>query len=135
MAHIQKLLIPRRAALAVLATVMVLTLGCENPVQDYLHSPNIKLLGGTLTIAVDGQFDFGHVEVAGSVREVVFTVKNVGNSGMTLQDIVTISGLDTGNYQMTEPLSRTDIPAGGSATFTIKFDPFSSLCKILHHPI
>jgi hypothetical protein len=91
-------------------------------------SPEINIQGNTVTITdgdtapstVDGT-DFGSVNVAtGSVAQ-TFTIQNTGTSALTIGG-VTIGGANPTNFTIST-LPALSVPAGGSTTFTIVFDP------------
>ena len=80
---------------------------------------NFILNGDNTPETADGT-DFGIVDLGGSVGQ-VFTVRNTGDSDLTLNSI-TLSG-DTSEFGVTQPSSFTVSGGGGSETFTITAQP------------
>jgi hypothetical protein len=93
-----------------------------------LAKPDIKvktagsLLPDGSTSAGGG--DFGSIACAGSNDEKTFTLENGGNAGLTLSGnpLVAISGANAADFEVTQ-MPPKYVPAGGSATFKIRFKP------------
>jgi hypothetical protein len=86
---------------------------------------NGKLIesGDTSPVASDGT-DFGSADVGAGKRDQVFTVANLGDQPLNLtgDPKVKVAGAHAGDFVVTaQPASP--IPPGGSATFTVRFDP------------
>lgn len=76
----------------------------------------------------DDHTDFGSVVVTGGAVTRTFTITNVGTADLTLTGgaggQVSLSGPGTGAFSVSQqPASATVAANGGSATFTIMFDP------------
>ncbi|MFN8344055.1 MAG: BspA family leucine-rich repeat surface protein, partial [Spirosomataceae bacterium] len=83
-----------------------------------LKGNNVSITNGDNTPVITDHTDFGPVSVpTGSVTR-TFTIENTGNNALTLG---TITG-GTGDFTITQP-ALTSIPANGSTTFTVTFDP------------
>ncbi len=64
----------------------------------------------------------------GTTTEATFTIENVGSSALSLTSSVTIGGTHAPQFTVTAQPS-SPVPAGGTATFTIRFTPTSTGVK------
>jgi hypothetical protein len=83
-----------------------------------------SIVNGDITPSTTDGTDFGTVKVSGFTKNHTFVIENLGNASLTLSGspLVSISGAQAGDFSVTaDPTSS--ITAGGSATFTIRFDP------------
>lgn len=92
--------------------------------NSYVHFngiPEIGLNQGVNSIADGGTYDFGSKD-AGSSTDIVFTLENTGDVGLTLTTPLTVTGTDAGQFSIVaQPASY--VAVSGSATFTVRFSP------------
>ncbi|MEQ9298502.1 MAG: choice-of-anchor D domain-containing protein [Cyclobacteriaceae bacterium] len=81
-------------------------------------APEINVKQSTIDISSGGTHPFGSVQI-GDSKEVVFTVENTGDAAL---DIVSITPTGIG-YSISSAISADPVPASGSATFTVRFQP------------
>ena len=108
----------RAAALMATATPT----GPEIDVQG--GSPPVSIVNGDITPSPADHTDFGSVRAAGTNTIFrTFTIRNTGDSPLTLAPVspVTFSSPGSGFTLSSGPASP--VAAGGSATFTVAFDP------------
>ena len=72
---------------------------------------------------------FGHTSIFGTTRLHTFTISNLGVADLTLtgdsSQHVTLSGSGAAAFQVTTQPAFETIPSGGTATFTIAFNPLT----------
>ena len=91
-------------------------------------APEINILGNATSI-VDGDTTpsttdwtiFGSMETSTGIITKTFTVQNTGNATLSI-GAITISGTNAVDFTLTTSPSAS-IPAGGSSTFSVSFDP------------
>ncbi|MDY6837397.1 MAG: choice-of-anchor D domain-containing protein [Thermodesulfobacteriota bacterium] len=96
-----------------------------------IEGPEIAVEGNGSTIA-DGDntpstgdhTDFGSADVGGGQVVRTFTIKNLGTSALNLtgSPMVAVGGSHTSDFTVTA-FPSTPVPAGGSRTFQVTFDP------------
>jgi len=92
-------------------------------------APEIDISGNAVSIS-DGDStpstadntNFGPVKVSSGTNASTFTVRNIGTDTLNLGSL-SLSGTNSSDFSITSALSSSVIPAGGTATFTITFDP------------
>lgn len=74
-----------------------------------------------------GTYDFGAVAVTTSSTLVNFDINNLGSANLVLTGvpIVQLSGLDAGEFSVTQPLSAT-VVGGNNESFELSFSPTSA---------
>lgn len=110
------------------------TLGHSNValcVSNSMKSPAIQiqasgewLVDGSASTASNNLTDFGSATITGGLVDHTFTITNFGASALTLTGSprVVISGASASDFSVVaQPASN--VPAGGSTSFTIRFDP------------
>ena len=111
--------------------VYVTTTGTNNPANITTLYPEINVRGNGTTIAdsdtspsTDDDTDFGSANVVGGSVAHTFTIENTGNYTLSLSGspTVVISGTHVTDFSVTAQ-PPTTIAGGGSATFTVTFDP------------
>ncbi|HAK78200.1 MAG TPA: hypothetical protein DCM71_15135, partial [Runella sp.] len=97
---------------------MVITVAAPAVPEINLKGNSVSIVSGDNSPIITDHTDFGPVSVpSGSVTR-TFTIENTGAGALTLG---TITG-GTTDFTITQPL-LTSIPANGSTTFTVTFDP------------
>ncbi|MCU0428713.1 MAG: choice-of-anchor D domain-containing protein [Cytophagaceae bacterium] len=93
-----------------------------------IANPEINITGNTLSIAdgagtpsVTNHTDFGNVDVATGIVTRTFTIQNTGIGALRLNGSPRVVVTGTGFSLQTDAPAL--IPAGGSATFEVRFDP------------
>ena len=73
--------------------------------------------------ALDGT-RYGSLNVGSGFQDSTFTIQNVGDAALALTGTprVSVSGADAGDFIVTQP-TVSSIAPGGTATFTVRFDP------------
>jgi hypothetical protein len=93
--------------------------------------PEMDLRGnGKLIVSGDGSpsvldgTHFGSLNVGSGFQDSSFTIQNVGNAPLALTGTprVRVTGPEAGDFIVTQPTNSTIAP-GGTATFTVRFDP------------
>lgn len=108
----------------------------ENPydfvIQGTGLASDINLQGNGHDIALGDAFpgfvdftDFGSVGIAGQTLSRTFTIQNLGNLPLNLPGapLVEITGANAADFTVTTQPSSSSVSAGGSVTFTVRFDP------------
>ena len=99
-----------------------------SPTLKTYADPEINILGNAATI-IDGDAtptstdwtDFGSMETSTGAIIKTYTIQNTGTANLSI-GAITISGTNAANFTLaTSP--NAIIPAGGSSTFSIRFDP------------
>ncbi|TDE45909.1 choice-of-anchor D domain-containing protein [Flavobacterium rhamnosiphilum] len=93
-----------------------------------INLPEINILGNAISI-IDGDTtpsvtdwtDFGSMETSTGIITKTYTIQNTGTSPLSI-GAITISGTNAGDFTLTTSPSAS-IPAGGSTTFSVSFDP------------
>ncbi len=106
-----------------------------SPVISYaVAAPEIDLYGNGVMIAINDNTPsfpdhtmFGSVDVSGGSRTRTYTIQNTGGQALTLTS-VTLGGSGAGEFSKTDP-TLASVPAYGSTTFTVTFDPTSEGTK------
>ncbi len=80
------------------------------------------LLNATEIYTGGGPYSFGSLNVTGGTSVVNFTIKNSGNANLTISSIVA-TGANPSYFTIAGITTPATIAAGGSATFTITYDP------------
>jgi hypothetical protein len=93
------------------------------PEIDLRGEGKLIVSGDPTPSSLDGT-DFGNIGVAGSFQDQTFTIQNPGDAPLSLaaSPPVRITGPAAGDFVVTTPPPAT-VPAGGTASFTIRFDP------------
>lgn len=97
--------------------------GTVKPEID-IQGNGISITDGDTSPSSSDHTDFGSSDVANGTVERTFTLKNTGDGELTLSGlpVVTLSGDDAADFSVIA-LPANSIPAGGSTTFKILFDP------------
>jgi M6 family metalloprotease-like protein len=84
----------------------------------------VSITDGDTTPSSADNTEFGSVSVTGGTVDRVFTVENTGNANLTLSGspLVSISGANAADFTVTV-IPTSPVSAGGSTTFTVRFDP------------
>lgn len=125
--------------LVVLLLALLVLNACENPLLDEIeilrtraYSPKLVLaLADGTSLTPDDTLDYGTVSV-GSFFDISITVKNSGNSSLTLgaESILLTMGNTTEDNTFTLITSpAADIPVGETSTLTLRFSPVSEGVK------
>lgn len=93
-----------------------------------VNLPEINILGNATSI-IDGDTTpsttdwtiFGSMETSTGIITKTYTIQNTGNAALSI-GAITISGTNAGDFTLTTSPSAS-IPAGGSTTFSVSFDP------------
>ncbi|MDI5951247.1 choice-of-anchor D domain-containing protein [Flavobacterium yafengii] len=93
-----------------------------------VNLPEINILGNAISI-IDGDTtpsitdwtDFGSMETSTGIITKTYTIQNTGTSALSI-GAITISGTNAGDFALTTSPSAS-IPAGGSTTFSVTFNP------------
>jgi LPXTG-site transpeptidase (sortase) family protein len=117
------------------ADTAVTPLPTGSPVISYaVLAPEINLKGNSTTIATNDntpsftdQTNFGSVDISTGSRTRTYTIENTGGAALTIAG-VTLGGSDASEFSKTNPVLTT-IPASGSTTFTVTFDPTTTGTK------
>ena len=82
------------------------------------------IVGGDSTPSLLDGTDFGSLGVTSGVQDRTFTIENAGDTALQLTGtpLVTVSGPQASDFVVTSPPAAS-IAAGGSATFTVRFQP------------
>ncbi|MCP4744695.1 MAG: choice-of-anchor D domain-containing protein, partial [Desulfobacteraceae bacterium] len=110
----------------------------ENPynfsIQGTGTTPEINVQGNSVTItdgdttaSVSDHTDFGSADITAGTVNRTFTIENLGSSSLTLSGspLVAVGGTNSADFSIvSNPASQ--IASGGSATFTVRFDPSQS---------
>jgi hypothetical protein len=99
------------------------------PVISYaVLAPEINVKGNSASIVINDVTPsfadhtmFGSVDISGGSRTRTYTIENTGGAALTISG-VTLGGTNASEFSMTNPV-LTSIPASGSTTFTVIFDP------------
>lgn len=97
-------------------------------VATVITPQEINILGNAISI-VDGDVspsstdwtDFGSMETSTGNITKTYTIQNTGNATLTI-GAITISGINAGDF-LVATIPSASIAAGGSSTFSIRFDP------------
>jgi formylglycine-generating enzyme required for sulfatase activity len=94
--------------------------------------PDILVRQGATDLASGtGTYDFGLVMADGNngsaSANVTFTIHNLGGADLAITSVALTAG-DAGDFDLTNG-TASPIPAGGSTTFTVRFDPLTSGSK------
>lgn len=94
-----------------------------------VNAPEIHVTGnGTLVLDGDAaprladHTDFGSVVANGATRSRTFTIHNTGSADLSVSS-VGLSGTHAAEFTVGVLAPASPVPAGGSATFTVTFDP------------
>ncbi|MFV8372501.1 choice-of-anchor D domain-containing protein [Flavobacterium sp. LB2P74] len=98
------------------------------PIIATVNVPEINMLGNAISI-IDGDAtpsttdwtDFGSMETSTGIITKTYTIQNTGTSPLSI-GAITISGTNTSDFSVTTSPSAS-IATGGSATFSISFNP------------
>ncbi len=96
------------------------------PVIEVTDASNVAITNGGVASNTNNT-DFGGACVTGGTVSKTYTIKNTGQSNLTLSGspIAVLGGADASQFSVTtQPTSP--IVAGGSTTFTVVFDPSSA---------
>jgi hypothetical protein len=93
-----------------------------------VNAPEIDILGNAISIT-DGDTtpsttdwtEFGSMEISTGIITKTFTIQNTGSSALSI-GAITISGTNAGDFTVATSPSAS-IAVGGSATFSISFNP------------
>ena len=99
------------------------------PIIEVFDASNNAITNGGAA-ATANNTDFGSVCVSTGTISKTYTIKNSGNSNLTLSGspLAVLGGADAGQFSITtQPTSP--ITAAGSVTFTVQFDPSSAGVK------
>ena len=100
-----------------------------SPVINYaVLAPEINIKGNSTSILINDvtpslpdHTKFGSVDISAGSRTRTYTIENTGGAALTISG-VTLGGSDAAEFSKTNPVLTT-IPASGSTTFTVTFDP------------
>ncbi len=114
----------------ILITLLLAVISCDD-IGTLIIADNsekyseINVIIDGVSISSGGNYSFGDVAAASGPATKTFTIENSGTGDLTLKGVpfVSLSG-NTEFYVQTQPSSP--IPAGGSDTFIIRFDPNAS---------
>lgn len=107
----------------------------ENPYDFAIQGvglaiPEIAVLGngavitdGSTTVSAGNGTDFGVVDALAGTSTRTYVITNTGLTNLTLTLPVTLSGPNAADFAITTQPGLTSIPAGGSTSFTVVFDP------------
>ncbi len=84
-------------------------------------SPGINLKQSSTSIANGGSYNYGNVDTRTN-DDVVFTIENPGTALLILTTPLTITGANADQFSITNQPS-SEISAGSSKTFTVRFSP------------
>jgi hypothetical protein len=109
-------------------TYRTCTSSTRTAVVATVNLPEINLLGNTVSI-IDGDTTpstldwtiFGSMETSTGIITKTYTIQNTGNGTLTI-GAITISGTNSSDFSVSTSPSSSVI-AGGSTTFSIRFDP------------
>jgi hypothetical protein len=99
------------------------------PIIEVTDASNNAITNGGAAVTANNT-DFGGACVTGGTVSKTYTIKNSGNSNLTLSGspLAVLGGADAGQFSITtQPTSP--ITAVGSVTFTVQFDPSSAGTK------
>ena len=99
------------------------------PIIEVVDASDIAITNGGAAGTANNT-DFGGVCVTGGTVSKTYTIKNAGNTNLTLSGspLAVLGGADAGQFSITtQPTSP--ITAAGSVTFTVQFDPSSAGVK------
>ena len=93
------------------------------PEMDLRGNGKLIVSGDLSPSALDGTY-FGTFSVGSGFQDSTFTIQNVGNAPLALTGtpLVSITGPEAGDFIVTS-LPISPIAPGGTATFTVRFDP------------
>ncbi len=100
---------------------------CSNA-EINIKGNNISIANGDITPSLNDHTDYGTTPVLFGIETKTFTIENLGTSTLNLTGgsfTVTLSGINASDFGFSGFPSRTAIPPGDSATFTIFFNPNS----------
>ncbi len=103
--------------------------------------PEIGVLGTNLASITDGSgstsvalgTDFGSITLAiGARSDRIFTITNSGNATLTLSGspIISLSGAAASDFSLIAGPTRTNLTAGQTATFTVRFQPSATGTRV-----
>jgi hypothetical protein len=122
--------IGKAVVFALVACLTLVSWGCEDSVKGPDKTPTIDVLRG-LTSIPDGTGSYSFADTAmGSTADAIFTIKNQGNSVLSLNGspLVQIGGTDATLFSViAQP--ATSIAAGASTDFTVRFAPTATGSK------
>jgi 2-keto-3-deoxy-6-phosphogluconate aldolase len=106
------------------------------PVVNYaVLAPEINLKGNNTSITINDvapsiadHTNFGSVDISSGNRTRTYTIENTGGAALTISG-VTLGGTNASEFSKTNPVLTT-VPAFGSTTFTVTFDPSTEGAKI-----
>ncbi len=84
-------------------------------------NPGINLKQSSTAIANGGSYNYGNADVRTN-DDVIFTIENTGTALLILTTPLTLSGANADQFSITNQPS-SEISAGSSATFTVRFSP------------
>ncbi|MEA5461202.1 Calx-beta domain-containing protein [Arcicella sp. LKC2W] len=99
------------------------------PIIEVVDASDIAITNGGVAGTANNT-DFGGVCVTGGTVSKTYTIKNTGNTNLTLSGspLAVLGGADAGQFSITtQPTSP--ITAAGSVIFTVQFDPSSAGVK------
>ncbi len=92
------------------------------PLQNIILKGNAVAIGsGSISASTTNNTDFGSQAVASGNAEKTFTIQNTGTADLVISSI-DVSGDNAGDFTVSATLPVT-VPAAGSATFRVSFDP------------
>jgi len=83
--------------------------------------PEINIKQDVTDIADGGYYNYGNTDTQTN-DDVIFTIENTGTALLILNTPLSITGANTDQFSITNQPS-SEISAGGSATFTVRFSP------------
>lgn len=90
---------------------------------------SVSIADGDVTPASADHTDFGPAAVTGGTVVRTFTIQNTGGGALTLtgsSPYVAVGGMNASEFSVTSAPPSSSISAGGSATFSVTFDPAGS---------
>ncbi len=117
---------PKAATVTIASNAAVFALAIS-ATGDAAPTPSIQLTQGATVIASGGGFGLGHATV-GVPADTVFTITNNGGAALTLSGNPGITGTNASEFSV-QALSASNIAAGATATFAIRFSPATAGAK------
>jgi hypothetical protein len=104
------------------ATNVVVTATVAAQPEINVQGNGVSIADGDPTPSATDHTDFGSVNVSSGTIQRTFTIQNTGAAALTVSNI-TKSGAQQADFTLGALTPASPIPASGSATFTVTFDP------------
>jgi len=95
------------------------------PVNLKVVKSSIRIKQGKTVIPVEGNYDFGAIEV-GSEKKTTFTIENLDKQNEYTVSVGMVCSFSFCDFQMSEGTDQIFLKPGGSAKFDITFNPKKS---------